>query len=172
MSREPLSPRFARAVALALAGGALAAALSGAPLFAEGAAPTLRAETEYPLRGEPVTIRLAAPDGGPLAGVPISAEYRPNSETAHAEPLGSTGADGTLSWVPADAGVVTLRAGGGDGEPPIATAQVAVRFGAFPAVGLLVMVAAAILLFGGALLGFRLLLGPPPAAPVIEPPST
>lgn len=173
MPRKPRLHCTARALVLAVtlavtviagAGGTVAAAQDGPA--------ELVAETPYPLRGEPVEIRLAAPGGTPLPGVTISARYRPNSETTHTESLGVTGPDGSLSWTPADAGVVTLQAAGEGGAPPIAQHQVAVRFGAFPAVGLLVMLGAATLLFGGAAFGFRLLLRPPAHAPAVEPPST
>lgn len=164
MRRDAPVRRTAWALALAL----VLAGLATVPVRAQ----ELATETPYPLRGEPVEIRLTAADGAPLPGVAISAHYRPNSETAHSEELGSTGPEGTLEWVPSDAGVVSLRAAGEQGAPPLAQTQVAVRFGAFPAVGMLVMAVAAVVLFGGAATGFRLLLAPPPTTPAVEPPST
>jgi hypothetical protein len=151
----------------------LAAAALGvaAPAGAQPAAPELTAATPYPLRGEPVEIRLTGA-GRPMPGVAIRATYRPNSETAHTEEIGLTGADGTLRWTPEVAGVVTLQAMGAAGAAPLASAQVAVRFGSFPPLGLAVMVFAAVLLFGGAGLGFWLLLRPPAHPPATEPPST
>lgn len=172
MCRDAPTRRAARALALALLLVAALLAVIPVPATAQGGAAELTAGSSYPLRGEPVEIRLAAADGTPLPGVAISAHYRPNSETAHSEELGSTDADGVLEWVPTDAGVVTLEAAGEAGAPPLAQAQVAVRFGGFPAVGLLVMVVAAVVLFGGAAVGFRLLLAPTPSVPAVEPPST
>lgn len=162
--------RDGRTLLLALL--AAAALVGAAPAGAQPAAPELTAETPYPLRGEPVEIRLTS-EGRPLPGVTLRALYRPNSETAHTEELGITGADGTLTWTPRDAGVVTLQAAGADAEaPPVASAQVAVRFGSFPPLGLAVMTFAALLLFGGAGLGFWLLMRPPGHPPTAEPPST
>lgn len=170
--RRPHLRGAARALGLALA-VALAGGAAGTAASAQAADIELVAEKAYPLRGEPVEIHLRGADGSPLPGVVLSARYRPNSETVHTEELGITGPDGSLTWTPADAGVVTLEATGAGSAQPIAQHQVAVRFGAFPAVGLLVMLVAATLLFGGAALGFRLLLRPPPPqAPAVEPPST
>lgn len=168
MLRERSGVGAAQALALGLC---LLGLATGAAAAQEGPA-ELVAETPYPLRGEPVELRLTTADGAPLPGVAISAHYRPNSETAHGEEVGVTGAEGTLTWVPSDAGVATLQAAGEPGASPLATAQVAVRFGAFPAVGMVVMAVAALVLFGGAAVGFRLLLAPPRPAQAVEPPST
>ena len=102
--------------------------------------------------------------------MPLRARYRPNSETAHTADLGTTGADGTVAWTPDDAGVVLLEAGPEDA--PLAQTRVSVRFGAFPPLGLLVMVVAALLLFGGAAMGFVWLMRGPEPLPTDEPPST
>lgn len=169
MAPGPCLGRAVRALSLAVV---LAPIAVGTPAAAQQEVAELTAETQYPLRGEPVEIRLTGAGGAPLPGVPISARYRPNSETAHTEELGPTGPDGSLSWTPADAGVVTLQAAGDGEAQPLAQLQLAVRFGAFPVVGLLVMVVAAVLLFGGAAVGFRLLLRPPRHVPAVEPPST
>lgn len=164
--------REARLAAHVLAIGLLAAGVLAASASGQEGPAELTAETPYPLRGEPVEIRLTTADGRPIPGVTVSALYRPNSETAHTERIGVTGPDGSLSWTPADAGVVTLQAAGEEGAAPLAQAQVAVRFGGFPPVGLAVMIFAALLLFGGAALGFWLLLRAPSHVPPTEPPST
>lgn len=170
MPRDPR--RQTRSLARALALTAIACLGAAAAAGGQEGPAELVAASPYPLRGEPVEIRLTGPGGAPLPGVAVSALYRPNSETAHTDELGPTGPDGTLTWTPADAGVVTLQAAGEGEAPPVAQTQVAVRFGSFPPVGLLVMVVAAVILFGGAGIGFWLLLRPPPHIPAIEPPST
>ena len=71
--------------------------------------------------------------------------------------------------MPRDAGIVSLDVLDPDGGAPLASVHTSVRFGAFPASGMAVMIVAGLLLFGGAALGLRSLL----AAPQLdEPPST
>ncbi len=156
-----------RRSALAAAAAALGLVLAGA---APAAATELRLADRFPLRDRPVTVTVTR-DGSPVAGALVTVRYRPNSELAHVEPLPPTGADGRVTWTPTDAGIVTLETPGDAGAGP-ATLSVAVRFGAFPGLGVLVMVIAAILLFGGAGLGFYLLINEPQGPPAHEPPST
>lgn len=157
------------APALALVAWALAAA-GPAHGQAADAAPVIVAEDPYPLRGETTEIRVEGADGQPLPGVALRARYRPNSETAHTAELGATDAAGRVAWTPDDAGVVLLEAG--DTAAPLAQHRVSVRFGGFPPLGLLVMAVAAVLLFGGAALGFAWLMSAPEPLPAEEPPST
>lgn len=149
-----------------------AAAVLGLVLAGTRPAPAteLHLAESYPLRDRPVTVTVTRA-GAPVAGAVVSVRYRPNSELAHVEALPPTGPDGRVLWTPTDAGIATLEAPGGQGEGP-ATLSVAVRFGAFPGLGVLVMVIAAILLFGGAGFGFYLLMGEPQGPPAHEPPST
>jgi hypothetical protein len=160
-------PAALPALVVSLALSSALSLASGAPALAQ---PSMVAEDPYPLRGEPTRVRVEGSDGSPLAGVPLRARYRPNSETAHTAELGETGADGAVGWTPTDAGVVLLEAG--SAEAPSAQTRVSVRFGAFPSLGLLVMVVAALILFGGAALGFYWLMSGPEPLPAEEPPST
>lgn len=125
----------------------------------------------YPLRGAPVAVSVAR-DGRPVADAVITARYRPNSQTVHTETLPPTGADGRVTWRPKDAGVVALAVTDPAGGPALASTRVAVRFGSFPLSGLLVMVIAAVVLFGGAAWGMLILLTGPGPLPAEEPPST
>lgn len=160
-----------RSVVPALALAAWSVAAAGPALGqAADAAPVIVADDAYPLRGEITAIRVEGADGRPLAGVALRARYRPNSETAHTADLGVTDAAGRVEWTPDDAGVVLLEAG--DPAAPVAQHRVSVRFGGFPPLGLLVMAVAALLLFGGAALGFAWLMRAPRPLPADEPPST
>lgn len=169
---------LAAAAALAVSAG-LAAPVDAGEIVLP---PTPPYERSYPLRGEP--IRMAVRDGEdhPVAGAVVEVVYRPNSHTIHTATLAPTDAAGVTEWTPAYAGIVALtaRAGtprpggapGGDAGAEIATAKVAVRYGGFPPSGLLVMLVAGVLLFGGAALGFVKLLRGPQPPPSIEAPST
>lgn len=138
----------------------------------------IRVGEEYPLRGEPVELSLAG-EGLDEAEI-LRVTYRPNSQTAHEERIPLAGR--LVEWTPEDAGVVRLevlgtaeREAGTDEPPPVlATHRVSVRFGAFPAPGVTVMAVAAVLLFGGALFGFTMLLTSEKLPPEeeAEPPST
>lgn len=149
------------------------------PLLAAGllaalpaAAGDIALDADYPLRGEATVVTVTGDGGAPAAGAVVEALYRPNSQTSHSETLPPTDASGQVRWVPDDAGIVTLTAhpaGAGADTPALASLNVAVRYGRFPGRGVVIMVIAGVLLFGGAAVGFWLLLAAPPA---IEPPST
>ena len=137
---------------------------------------------EFPSRGTAVRLAVTS-DGAPLPGMVIEAVYRPGSETSYSEAVGTTDAAGTLHWTPRDAGLVTLSARLAarsddaaetdvESDGPVATRTLSVRYGGFPPAGLAIMVLAGVLLFGGAGLGFVLLLKPPEQIPEHEPPST
>lgn len=163
-----------------LTGGHLATVL--ALLCTVAVALTARAEVtvttddERPLRGEVVRLHVLD-DGAPAPGHQVVAVYRPNSQTEHRERLPAVDASGTVLWTPRDAGPVTLEVWPPDVEvdvdgDPLLSLTVAVRYGGFPASGMLIMILAGLLLFGGATTAFILLLRPPSHIPAEEPPST
>lgn len=136
----------------------LSLALAGA-----GAAAQIHLTETYPLKGKPTVIQVL--DGGkPIAGATVDVLYRPNSEAAFLEKLGATDAEGRIDWSPTDAGLaqITARAPAGDQTLSL---DVAIRWGRMPVAGAVILVAAAILLFGGAGAGFHLLVrgAPPPS---------
>lgn len=134
---------------------ASAAILAAMVLAAFGAhAQGVLVEPDYPLQGAPSTIRVFG-DEGPAGDVTVEVTYRPNSEASFSETLGPTDADGTLAWQPSAFGLVVLRATLPQGT---VETRVAVREGRFPTSGILTMVGAAILLFGGVIAGLVLLL--------------
>lgn len=158
--------------------GAAAVALLAALLLAPAASAELAisAADERPLRGE--TVRLTVTDDGtPAAGALVVAVYRPASNTVHRQELTPVDASGTVLWTPTDAGPVTLQVWPPGSDPsadrqPATTLTVAVRFGTFPPSGLLIMIVAGVLLFGGAIAAFWILLQPTSHPPTEEPPST
>lgn len=129
----------------------------------------LSVSEEYPLRGE--SVRLILTGEGADAARTVSVTYRPNSQTAHEDTLAVDGPE--LDWTPRDAGIVRLVVRDASGAV-LTNRHVAVRFGRFPPSGLAVMLVAATLLFGGAILGFVALLREPatPTEEQMEPPST
>ncbi len=136
------------------------AVLAGAIGF--GAAPAradIAVSPEAPVAGRPATITVTA-DGSPVAGASVEAVYRPGSEVSHTEAVGRTGTDGSLPWTPADAGVVTLRStppAPAGTEPAPETRNLSVRFQGAPPLGVVIMILAGVILYGGVILGFRML---------------
>ncbi|MGI9173915.1 MAG: hypothetical protein ACR2GR_01165 [Rhodothermales bacterium] len=91
-------------------------------------------------RGE--AIDVAVPQGADTLVV----TYRPSSAISHTVML-PTGGARSVSWTPEEAGVVALSAGG-------TSENVSVRFRSVPPGGLLILLLAGTILFGGA--GFAL----------------
>jgi hypothetical protein len=103
-------------------------------------------DAAYPGQQSPCRLTLTAA-GRPLAGAEITALYRPNTRVEDDVPIGVTDEAGRLEWVPQAAGIVTLRAATPAGEGCDLT--VSVRFRGVPTLGLVVMLGAGMLLFGG-----------------------
>ncbi len=95
----------------------------------------------FPRQGEPCLVKITR-EGLPAAGIAVSVTYRPNSEVAITEEIGRTDARGELSWTPRSAGIGMLAAEGCD-------LTVSIRFRGIPIGGLVVMLLAAMILFGG-----------------------
>lgn len=114
--------------------------------------------TEKPHVGEPVTVTLPAPADTLLV------TYRPNSSIARPVPIPTEGRQ-TVTWTPAEAGVVALSTPEGGGQ------NVSVRFDAPPVSGILVLLLAGAILFGGAVFAFvKLFQGAPPESdPPVRP---
>ncbi|HVS04028.1 MAG TPA: hypothetical protein VMT16_14780 [Thermoanaerobaculia bacterium] len=149
----------AAAVTLAIAAGAPAAAVE------------LRLAEPFPLRGEPTRVEVLDAEAG--VAYELRVTYRPNSRTPRSETLQLAPEGTSAAWIPRDAGLAQLDLVA-PGGAAAASLRAAVRFGGFPATGLLVMAVAGLLLFGGAALSMWLLLGEtgPRVAEQLEPPST
>ena len=99
---------------------------------------------EQPRKGEPVTVTFSAPADS------VVVIYRPGAVTAHTETFAPGSA--VFEFVPERAGVVSVAAPGG------AAQSLSVRFRGAPLSGVVVMVLAGLILFGGAALALRALL--------------
>ncbi len=131
--------------------------LAGAAWGAAPARADIAVSPEAPVAGRPATVVVTA-DGAPVADASVEAVYRPGSEVSHTEAVGRTGPDGSLPWTPADAGVVTLRStppAPTGTEPAVETRNLSVRFQGAPPLGVVIMILAGVILYGGVILGFR-----------------
>ena len=117
-----------------------------------GAAAQFTLSDDTPVQGEPVTIELMEP------AAMLILVYRPRSSVAERDTLRADAPTTTFQWVPEEAGVVSI-------VTPAGTKNVSVRYPGLSTSGLIVMVIAGGLLFGGAAFAFRLLFqedGPAP----------
>lgn len=114
--------------------------LVAAPLAAQD---VVRVEPEAPVRGEPVRVVFSEPVDS------VRVTYRPGAITAHVETF--TPGAATFEFVPERAGVVAVAAGE-------ASQSLSVRFQGTPLSGIVVMVLAGLVLFGGAAVALRALL--------------
>ena len=114
--------------------------LLAAPLAAQD---VVSITPEQPTRGEPVTVTFSEPVDS------VTVTYRPGAITAHTETFAPGAA--SFEFTPTRAGVVSVAAGD-------AAQSLSVRFRGAPISGIIVMVLAGLVLFGGAAVSLRALL--------------
>jgi len=121
----------------------------------------------FPEVGEARTVTLAGVERPELLDLWVV--YSPNSETEVITEVGRFSADGEIVWTPAKFGIATLSARDAAGAT-VAAANVAIVYARAPISGVLVMLFAGALLFGGALLSLALVLreGVPKQLPPID----
>lgn len=135
------------------------------------AAPAVAAELdldgEFPVVGQSSKISLTGVDDH--EGLELRVVYSPNSETSSIEKAGAMSPDGELVWTPSRPGIATLAVVDPDGDR-VAVENVAILFATTPVSGLLVMLFAGLLLFGGAAFSLRTVLagGVPEQAPPLD----
>lgn len=110
------------------------------------------APVAFPVVGSTFTVKV---DGAAVQAVKLRVQYRPNSKTSVDEEVEASAAG--VSWTPLHAGLASISVVG-PGDQVLATRTVSVRFAALSSVGLVVMIFAALLLFGGAAISIRALL--------------
>jgi len=127
----------------------------------------LSLDDDFPVVGQDQKVTVS--DVGPAEDLALWVVYSPNSETRTEEEIGRFSSIGTIMWNPSRFGIATLSARDAAGEA-VAAENVAILFAETPASGVLVMVFAGILLFGGAGISMRSVLssGVPEHAPPID----
>jgi hypothetical protein len=100
-----------------------------------------------PVRGQQTFVRLTGVDDA--IGWQANVTYRPNSQTSQTKPLGAFGADAKLVWLPTDSCIAQIKATSPDGKTSVST-NAAVRFPSPPISGIVILLVAGLILFGGA----------------------
>ena len=127
--------------------GLVLVALAGVP----AAAADLVVDDDFPVVGRNQKVTLSGTEQP--EDLTLWVVYSPNSETQTEDEIGAFSSTGVITWIPARFGIATLSVRTDDGEK-IASENVAILFAETPVAGVLVMIFAALLLFGGA--GFSL----------------
>ncbi|MEM1041744.1 MAG: hypothetical protein AAGI91_03860 [Bacteroidota bacterium] len=111
-------------------------------LAAPAAAQPITLAPEIPVANQELTLRFAAPVDT------VFVTYRPNSAVAQRDTI-RVGEAQSMRWTPKRAGVVRI------GLPDGTSQNVSVRFAATPLAGVLVLLFAGLILFGGATWAMR-----------------
>ena len=108
---------------------------------------------DFPVRGEPVELFVTPPDGEACSSAQVSVTYRPNSKTEKEVVIGSPQAACELTWIPEDPGIVriTVKVNG----KTEAEKRASVRFAKTPASGIVILIFAGLVLYGGIAYSFK-----------------
>lgn len=117
----------------------------------------------YPTQGNPTFILVRTYSGEPLEGAVVSITYRPGSRVEKRVPVGKTNAAGIVEWKPQVAGIAGIEARwmAEEEREIVVTKNVSVRFSSTPPGGIFIMALAGILLIGGSIRRFVLILRSP-----------
>lgn len=107
----------------------------------------LKCGEEFPKVGEVQSVTLSGVERPELLDLWVA--YSPNSETEIVTEVGRLTSEGEVAWTPAKFGIATLSVRDGAGVT-VASANVAIVYSKTPISGVLVMLFAGSLLFGGA----------------------
>ncbi len=118
-------------------------------IFSLALAPAITVEHKFPTVGKTTTITLTTPADA------ITITYRPDAPTVEKHETLPTNGANEIQWQPLYAGVVKIQAGA-------ASKDISVQFDGLPISGILMMLIAALILFGGAGRFLYLLMSTPP----------
>ena len=127
----------------------------------------LTLDDDFPMVGIDQIVRIA--DVEHAENLRLWVICSPNSETQTEEEIGQFSSDGVITWNPSRFGIATLSARDDQGGI-VVSENVAVLFAKTPTAGVLVMIFAGVLLFGGAAFSLRSVLksGVPQHVPPID----
>lgn len=109
----------------------------------------------YPLVNTPTQVMISHASYPDLKRFEVVVTYRANSSTSYQETLPAPNEDGYVAWTPKEAGIAILKATapGIESQDSVSIEKnISVRFGGFPATGMLIFALATLVLFGGLVL--------------------
>ena len=127
----------------------------------------LSMDDEFPVVGQDRVVSVSGVERA--EDLVLWVVYSPNSETSTEEEVGRFSPGGTVTWSPSRFGIATLSARDAGGQV-VAAENAAILFAETPPAGVLVMLFAGVLLFGGAAYSLRSVLasGVPEQLPPVD----
>lgn len=121
--------------------------------------PSIEVAEGTPVRGEATVVSTLLPSTISGSTVRVEAVYGPNAKVAKRVVIGTVSKQTpALNWTPERPGIVTLELhvqGSAPGSKPLAKTTLSVAFNGTPTSGVLMMLAAGLVLFGGAFITLR-----------------
>lgn len=107
----------------------------------------------FPTVRQPTKVHVADDVGNPIGNAEVTVTYRPGSAVENNSVVGHTGVDGSLTWAPAEAGIVTITAVWIDSEQMERSESInsSIKFDPTPVAGIIIMIVAGIVLIGGSI---------------------
>lgn len=118
---------------------------------------SMESENAFPILNKPMEISISSDEGLDCQRAVLNVIYRPNSKTERKETVGSPAFDCKLSWTPKNPGITILSLTYEDKE--VIKKQISTRFDRTPVLGILVLVAAGCILYGGIIYSMKVAIG-------------
>ncbi|HDH97090.1 MAG TPA: hypothetical protein ENF73_05125 [Proteobacteria bacterium] len=115
---------------------------------------SLQLDQKFPVCGEPARLTITPPAGSTCDQAKVFVTYRPNSKTETTEAVGTPDESCSLVWIPQDPGISRLTLKVGDSKA--AERLVSVRFAKSSALGILILIVAGCILYGGIAYSFKI----------------
>ena len=120
-------------------------------------------DSAFPVEKQTTRVHVSGTDELPVANAALTVTYRPGSAVPATFEIGRTAADGNCDWIPREAGIVTINAVwmDADGVEQTAAMNSSVKYNPTPIAGIVIMIAAGLVLIGGGVERIARLLGTP-----------
>jgi len=111
----------------------------------------------FPIVKEPIRILVLPEKGSDCTQAIVTAIYRPNARAEERELIGSPILDCTLAWTPKNPGITIISVMYENKE--VGEKQISIPFNKTPVLGVLVLVVAGFILYGGIIYSMKVSMG-------------